>query len=149
MYCCGNYGNLLSHFFDKNFVKVTFLLLAGPKAQPTSVRHQIRILDIFATFDALFEKIVYWKFLPLLMPYFRLQRVHRVLWIFTVYWEFLPLLMPYFNLKRVHRVLWLFTVYWEFLPLLMSFFNLKRVHRILWLFTVYWKFLPLLMSYFK
>ena len=23
---CGNYGNLLSHFFDKNFVKVTFLL---------------------------------------------------------------------------------------------------------------------------
>ena len=21
---CGNYGNLLSHFFDKNFVKVTF-----------------------------------------------------------------------------------------------------------------------------
>ena len=23
---CGNYGNLLSRFFDKNFVKVTFLL---------------------------------------------------------------------------------------------------------------------------
>ena len=23
---CGNYGNSLSHFFDKNFVKVTFLL---------------------------------------------------------------------------------------------------------------------------
>ena len=23
---CGNYGNLLSHFFDKNFVKATFLL---------------------------------------------------------------------------------------------------------------------------
>jgi len=23
---CGNYGNLLSHSFDKNFVKVTFLL---------------------------------------------------------------------------------------------------------------------------
>ena len=23
---CGNYGNSLSHLFDKNFVKVTFLL---------------------------------------------------------------------------------------------------------------------------
>ena len=23
---CGNYGNLLSHFFDKNFVKVILLL---------------------------------------------------------------------------------------------------------------------------
>ena len=34
------------------------LLLAGPKAQPTSVRHQIRILDIFATFYALFEKML-------------------------------------------------------------------------------------------
>ena len=23
---CGNYGNLLSQFFDKNFVKVTFFM---------------------------------------------------------------------------------------------------------------------------
>ena len=39
-----------------NSVKPIFrLLLAGPKAQPTSVRQQIRILDIIATFDALFE----------------------------------------------------------------------------------------------
>ena len=28
---CGNYGNLLSHFFDKNFVKLTFLLKKIPQ----------------------------------------------------------------------------------------------------------------------
>ena len=26
---CGNYGKSLSHYFDKNFVKVTFLLKKG------------------------------------------------------------------------------------------------------------------------
>ena len=39
----------------QEFLVYTSLLLAGPKAQPTSVRQQIRILDIIATFDALFE----------------------------------------------------------------------------------------------
>ena len=51
---CGKYGNLLSLFFGKNFVKV--IVVGWAEAQPTSVRQQIRILDIFATFDALFEK---------------------------------------------------------------------------------------------
>ena len=29
---CGNYRNLLSHFFGKNFLKLTFLLKKSPKS---------------------------------------------------------------------------------------------------------------------